>query len=497
MNAQHSNIQDERPGVSAPILALVPAVLLFALLLRAVWDVDIFWQLKLGELILDHGGPIAREPFAALHLREPLPAVAWAGQAAMALVRRVGGWNLLRVVDAVCWLGGFGALAAACRVRGATLPAATLALVIAFMAALPSASVRPQSFACLCFGLLLTLQRLGLRPALSIALGAPLLVAWQNLHPSESVGVIAMALAAAPGWIAWLRDRTRPLPIVPTALAVIGVAAFFATPDGASVLEISARNAEASMAIGASEWLPLWIAGNHANAVPVLVAAGLALVLLRRSRRVDAAELAVALGLLVLTLTAYRFVLFWALAMVPVIARAFAAPEGGGSPARAQLRREGVWAAASLALVAVVTPLLAPTRFAPNLPIAALAHLRSTGVRGTVYGDFPYGGVIVDTGYPAWHVAYDGRYYRYAREEWQYNGGIENGIVPLVDVVRKWNPAAFVLDEEHNAPLAQALARSRAWQRIYAGHGVVVYVPRILRRASAKSSAGPARSQPR
>lgn len=489
MNAQQTSIQDERRAPAAPmlapVLALVPAALLLVLLLRAVWDVDIFWQLKLGELILDHGGPIGREPFAALHLGEPLPAVAWAGQAVMALVRQVGGWNLLRVVDALCWLGGFAALAIACRVRGAALPAVMLALVVAVVAALPTASIRPQSFACLCFGLLLAIQRLGLRPAMTIALGAPLLLAWQNLHPSESVGVIAMGLAAVPGWYGWLRDRTRPLPIVPTALAVIGVAAFFATPDGASVLEISARNAEASIAIGASEWLPLWIPGNHANAVPVLVAVAVALVFVRRSRRVDAGELAVALGLLVLTLTAYRFVLFWAVAMVPVIARAFAEPDARGPGRREGLWREGVWVAASVALVAIAAPLVAPTRFAENLPLAAVEHLRGTGARGTIYGDFPFGGVIIDAGYPAWRVAYDGRYYRYAREEWQYNGGIENGIVPLVDVVRKWNPAAFVLDEAHNAPLAQALARSRAWQRIYAGKGVVVYVPRIVRRVSA------------
>ena len=58
-------------------LALVPALLLFLLRLRAVSDVDIFWQLKLGELILAAGHPIASEPFAATHLGEPLPAVAY------------------------------------------------------------------------------------------------------------------------------------------------------------------------------------------------------------------------------------------------------------------------------------------------------------------------------------------------------------------------------------------------------------------------------------
>jgi hypothetical protein len=207
----------------------------------------------------------------------------------------------------------------------------------------------------------------------------------------------------------------------------------------------------------------------------VLVVALLAMRLCLSNRsRVDAGELAVAIGLLLLTLTAYRFVLFWAVAMVPVIARAAGEPnrERRTSPAKVLL---------PILLIAVITPLLAPTRFAETLPLPALERLRREGVHGTIYGDFPFGGAIIDAGYPDWHVAYDGRYYRYARKEWQYNGGIENGIVPLVDVIAKWNPAAFVLDEYHNAPLAGELARSPQWRSIWSQRGIVVYVPRRRR----------------
>jgi len=478
----HPEVSARAPGAPARLrpaylLALVPAAMLLVLLLRAVWDVDIFWQLKLGELILANHGPVLREPFSTLHLGEPLPAVAWAGQAAMALARQVGGWNLLRVVDALCWLGGFWAVAAACRLRGASMQGVMLALVLGFVAALPTASIRPQSFSCLCFGMLLALQRLGLRPAPTIALGTALLVVWQNLHPSVSVGALAMGLTALAGWTAWLRDRGAPMPAAPSVLALVGLAATFATPDGFSILRTSALNAEASIAIGASEWLPLWIPANRVNAVPVLVAAILALrLVLTRRARMDGGEIAVALGLLLLTLTAYRFVLYAAVAMVPVIARAMAPLEHGSAQAGRRVHPAAILV--PIVLVAVAAPLLAPTRFDRSLPLAAVERLREEGVRGTIYGDFPFGGAIIDAGYPAWRVAYDGRYYRYSRKEWQYNGGIENGIVPLVDVVRKWSPAAFVLDEHHNAPLAGELARSRDWRRIFARGGIVVYVPR-------------------
>ncbi|MCT2401001.1 hypothetical protein [Novosphingobium mangrovi (ex Huang et al. 2023)] len=457
------------------MLALIPAAMLLSLLARRVWDVDIFWQLKLGELILAHHGPVRGEPFSALHLGDPLPAVAWLGQAVMASVRLLGGWALLRLFDALCWLGGFWAAAAACRARGATIAAIMLALALAFYAALPTASIRPQSFAVLCFGLLLALQRLELRVLVTLALGAPLLVLWQNLHPSVSVGVLAMGVTAVVGWLRWLRDRRRSAPWAPTGLALIGCAAMFATPDGISVLAVSARNAEASIAIGASEWLPLWIPANHVNALPVmavtLIALGLAL---RHRDRVDAGELAVALVLLLMTVTAYRFVLFWAVSMVPVLARIDTSDE----PSRENITPRRAALVMSVLAVAVLGPILLPTRFMPTIPLAALERLKRENVKGTVYGDFPFGGAIIDVGYPAWHVAYDGRYYRYSSKEWRYNGGIENGFVPLVDVERKWRPAAFVLNAHHNAPIARELARSRRWRRIYAGDGIVAYVPR-------------------
>src|SRR3546814_10752334 len=113
--------------------------------------------------------------------------------------------------------------------------------------------------------------------------------------------------------------------------------------------------------------------------------------------------------------------IFWAAAMMPMNARASSAPQ---PPAKqGKLPR---WAiSAPLVLVAVLGPVLLPTRFVPSIPLDAIARLKQEHVRGTVYGDFPFGGALIDGGCPAWRVAYDGRYYRYSSDEWKYNGGIE------------------------------------------------------------------------
>lgn len=453
-------------------LVLAPAVILAGLLMRSVWDVDIFWQLKLGEMILARHGPIVSEPFAASHLGEPLPAVAWLAQAVMAGVRLLGGWNALRVFDALCWMGGFCAVAVACRWKGAAPWAVLLALLVCVIASLMTASIRPQSFASLCFGLLLALLRLELRPLSTVALAAPLLVLWQNLHPSVGVACVALAASAAAGWYGWWREKGQPTPLTITALLVVAAAAMFATPDGFSVLAVSARNAQASMAIGASEWLPVWSKANWLNSLPILCVAAVAVrFAAHHPQRVKLSEVAVALALFVMTAMTIRLVLFWAIALLPVVARAASEPV----PGRMSIPR---WTApAALLAAALVSPIVRPTHFDETLPMAAIERLKQERVRGVIYADFPYGGPLIDASYPAWLVAYDGRYYRYTPEEWQFNGGVEAGKLGLSDILRKWRVAAFLLKVSHNTPLAAELANAARWRRIWDRDGIVVYVP--------------------
>ena len=441
-------------------LAAVPAFSLLLLLSRPVWDVDVFWQLRLGELILAGGGPVLAEPFAARHLGESLPTLAWAGQALYAALRLVGGWPLLRTVDALCWLGGFWAAGWAARRRGASAPGVALALALGLIAALPQASLRPQSLAVLCFGLLIALAFNRLCPPLRLALGAGLLVLWQNLHPSVAIAAVWLGALAAVRWARFLVRREGRWPWSETALASLAAIALFATPEGAGILGVSAANAAMSRAMGVSEWLPLWAPINRQVAVPVLIVAALAAWLVRRSGRWAVDEVLPALALLVLTVIGYRFVLFWAVAMVPVIARA-AAP-------RADLPLSLPRRAGGLALgLAVVAGIVLPVRFDPRLPLAEIARLRASGVTGTVFAHFPWGGPVIDAGYPQWRVAYDGRYYRYAPTEWAEYDSAAKGHMALAQIEAAWHPAAFLLDPQWNAGLIAVLrARPAQWREL-------------------------------
>lgn len=462
---------------------LIPAVLLFVLLLRPIWDVDIFWQLRLGELILDHGGPVTHEPFAATHLGETLAPVAWLGQAVLAQVRGLGGWTALRVFDAIVWLGGFWAVAVACRRRGATPLAIVFALAIGFLPALPTASIRPQSFAALGFGLLLALLRLELSPARTLLLALPLFLLWQNLHPSVSVAAVVLGATAGVAWLRYFAGRRPAPPWLLAGLTVLAAACVFATPAGFSIIGISAENARASIAIKATEWLPLWSPTNRGLVAPIAVAAGLVgWLLVRNRRRIDWEELAPAAVLFVMTLTTYRFVLFWGIALVPVIARIMSDPGPIPQPGGPQPGGRGAWLSRVMAPTALggaigLALLVSPTHFIGSLPLAGIEKLRETGVTGTVFSYFPWGGPLIDAGYPNWVVAFDGRYYRYPPNEWRRYDQTIAGAVGPAELDRIYHPAAYLLSPGVDDALIAALRADRAaWRELYADRTCVAFV---------------------
>lgn len=448
-------------------LSALPAVMLGVLMLRPIWDFDLFWQLRLGQMTLAHGGLLAREPFSAPHLGEALPALSWLAQIGMAAVFDALGWTGLRLLDALAWLGGFWLVALAARRRGASAAGLCAGLAIAFVAAHAFSSVRPQSFALLCFGALLALVRLDWPARRALPLGAAVLVLWQNLHPSVSIAAIAMAAMALPGWIGWLRDRRAPFPGVPTGLALLAIPAMFATPDGLSLLAISAHNAAEARGIGVAEWLPLWSPLN-ARFAPLVMLAGLAaMVLLARHRdRLDAGEVVLALVLGAMTLLAIRFAVFWAIALVAPIARAVRGPDARVHP----LAMIGSGMGALLLAQALL-----PSPFADQVPQRAIAAMKQAKVAGTLFTD-NYGGPLIFAGAPQWRVAYDGRYWRYTSAEWDRFRAIQHGDQGLADVERAYAPEGFLVSKALNPGLVAQLAAAPArWRPVYADDQVAAF----------------------
>ena len=452
------------------------------LLARPVADVDIFWQVRLGAIMLDTGRLVTREPFAASHLGEPLVPLSALAQVLLATARACGGWALVRWIDGLAWTGGFLAAGLAARRRGAGTVQVALALCLCLLMAMPFAGVRPQSFAVLGFGLLMLLLRQDWPLARLLPLGAILLVAWQNLHPSISLAAAWLGARAALGWGLWLAGRRDAAPWPETLLLPLAGLAQVATPAGLAVFGLSALNTRMSLAMGVTEWLPLFDPQNRPF-LPALLTLNLfaAGVLWLRRREMDLADLGGALVFLAFGLVAGRFLLFWALALVPVLSG-----RGAASHHRAG-RATGLFLAG--ALLAGPASLLRPGPWlAPELPVAAAAALARSGQAGTVYASYPLGGLVADSLYPRATVAFDGRYYRYSAAEWALCRDAMAGRLGPEVLERRFRPVAWLLSPDLDGPLIAALRRRPAqWREVVAEPGGVLFMP---------AGPGPVRSRP-
>ena len=86
------------------IASCLAVVMIGRLEFKPIHDTDIFWQLKLGQIVLvEHRIPTT-DRFSFTHPSEPAPPVGWLAQALFSSVYSAGGWRLTRLVHN-CALG--------------------------------------------------------------------------------------------------------------------------------------------------------------------------------------------------------------------------------------------------------------------------------------------------------------------------------------------------------------------------------------------------------
>ncbi len=465
---------------------LAAAVVLLAVLWRPAHDSDLFWQLRTGELILDAGRLPATEPFLADKAHEPFTPVAWAGQVVYALLRRVGGWPLVHIVDGLLWVAALMLVGQAVRREGAPAWVVAAAIVFANYTMYSSVSTRPQTFGLLGFAAVVALLRRNLALRATLLIGAVVFVAWQNLHPSVAVGVIYLGAISAVGWGRRLVNR-GPTPWAATGLAFVGSAAMVATPAGLRVFEISARNADVSQWLEINEWMPLWVLEHRDDSRPEVWVglAVLAVLLAWRGWRLRAEELGAALAFALMALFSYRFVMFWAVAMIPIWAHCCGPTEPGASATGT--RRPSLRLPASIpfflawALAVAIPTLHNPSHFGDYVPHAAVDRLRAENLRGTVYTHTVWAGLVIDRGYPDWKVTHDGRYYLRTKDEWAHYHSAAAGLVPLAELEARWAPVAFVLRVKFDDGLIELLRRDPRWEELPPDKDCVVFVRRDVR----------------
>jgi len=467
------------------VLMVFFGLMAFFLQCRPNYDVDVFWQLKLGRLMLERQELVRHDPFTSTHAGQPVPSIAWLSQVAYALIYEIGSWRLLHQVNALVFAGALWLAALTVRQRETSTVANVLALSLGMLVVIPHCEIRPQGFAALGFAVLLWAVQAEMRAWKKLVLAAVVLLVWQNMHPSVILAAVLLAARAGCGWLRWLRDRRVEKPWLPTALALLAAVSTMATPMGADLFAGSARNAEISRALEISEWMPLWHpAAWAAGAKTVWLALAVSLVLLIRARRqVRLEELATLVVLAAASMAFYRMSLFFAVAMVPVWSRWIHSAWPDAPGASTTDKPVGRLAASALIAAVLSGALLVPWLLGLNpldrrLPLGAAGRLRELGVRGVIYNYREWGGPLIWTGYPDWKVTVDGRLYLFEPEEWDRYEEIAAGRVPLAQVEQWYRPDAFFLRPSYHEGLIELLRASDGWEEVDGDWEPAVFVRR-------------------
>lgn len=83
-------------------------LLVILVLLKPITDVDIFWQVKLGQLMIATGGLVEHDVFTYTHAGEPLPTIGWLAQVIYAWLYDLGGWRAVQLLHATLFAAAFG-----------------------------------------------------------------------------------------------------------------------------------------------------------------------------------------------------------------------------------------------------------------------------------------------------------------------------------------------------------------------------------------------------
>ncbi len=467
-SSQKSPIDPAR--LSDFLLLASPAAMMIALLLRPFRVHDLGWQIKLGELMVAKHSPFIVERFNALHLGESLVPNAWLAQVAYFLINTAGGWTALRITDAMLWLSGIFVAALPGWRRNDRPLAIVLSVIVAFVVGLPSAMIRPQSFAALSFGLFLLLLKEAEKKWSAVLLLAPLLVLWQNLHPSVPVAFLIAASLAGLRWLqVLLRGGAWPLRL--TIISFAAGCAIFATPAGWEIIPFSQYHTDVSRSFGATEWFPLWHPANQQFALAVILSAlGAGWTILRFRASASLIEVVPFALTLILSIYAARFILFYSIALVPVFNLL---PLGAARSSHIHHSKclAGIM---GLAAVIAVEAMVIPINVERQIPLQVLNDLRKKVGDGLIVNDPMLSGSLIYIGSPGWKLLYDGRYYLLAQSEIRLLKRIRAGQASLAELERQFKPIAFALVKSNSPALIAEIERHpETWHLEYSDPWVV------------------------
>jgi hypothetical protein len=465
------------------ILGRVPAwlwvgIAVYALLLiggRALLsDSDTYWQMAVGQWILDHQAMPRTDIYSFTKAGEPWTSSSWLAQVLYALSYNLAGWTgpVLLAASSIAATFALFTFILGRRIPAVYAVAVALAVLVLSMGhflARPHVLVLPIMLVW-ASGLMSASGR-GEAPSPWLL---PWIALWANLHGGFVFGLV---LVGAFGLDAlWNADRAarRSLALRWAAFGIAAVVACCATPYGwGSILAARKILDLGELLHLIYEWMPANFSRFGAFEMAILALIGGALY---SGVKLSPPRIALVLGLLHMALSHVRNIEIFAL-LLPIVVLAPVASQFALRPAwRARSFPPAPVMATVLCLLGGWTWLLAANAaFAPpesQSPAAAVDALKAHHPK-RVLNDLPFGGYLIWRQIP---VFVDGRaeLYGEAFDVAYYRAMQLKDVNQFLEMLGKWKIDAVLLTP--NTPAASLLDHVGGWRRAYADGNAVLHV---------------------
>jgi hypothetical protein len=435
-------------------------------------DSDSYWQIAVGQWILDHAALPRVDIYSFTRAGEPWISSSWLAQVLYAASYNLAGWTGPVVLAASAIAATFALLA---HILGRRIPAtyAILITLAALLLARPHFFARPHVLVlplmvAWASGLMSASER---REAPSFRL-LPLIALWANLHGGFIFGlVLVAAFAIDAAWNAEPSQR-RPLALRWIAFGLGALAACCVTPYGwGSILAARKILDLGELLHLIYEWMPADFSrlGPFELSILALIAGAL-----YRGVKLSPPRIALVLGLLHMALSHFRNLEIFAL-LLPIVVL---------GPVSSQLalqacRSARMTAASAVMLVGMLGvstwALAASHGYSPpenQSPAAAVDVLKQRNPR-RVLNDLPFGGYLIWRQVP---VFIDGRAELYGEQfEMAYYRALQlKDVNQLLDLLKDHEIDAVLLTPA--TPAASLLDHLGGWQKVYADESAVLHV---------------------
>jgi hypothetical protein len=437
-------------------------------------DSDTYWQIAVGQWILDHAALPRVDIYSFTKAGEPWISSSWLAQILYALSYNLVGWTGPIVLAASSIAASFTLLACILTRR---IPA-TYAVVVALAAlvlstphflARPHVLVMPVMVAW-ANGLMSASER---REAPSFWL-LPLISLWANLHGGFVFGLVLVGGFAFDAL--WNADRSqrRLMALRWTAFGFGALAACCATPYGWGTILASLRILDLGEVLHLiSEWVPADFnrLGAFELSILTLIAGAL-----YGGVKLSPPRIALVLGLLHMALSHVRNVEILAL-LLPIVLLGPVSSQFGLQPTRPARVTVPITSAAMLvATLGVATwAFAAGIGFSPpknTSPAAAVDALKAYNSK-RVFNDLPFGGYLIWRQLP---VFIDGRAELYGEQfEMAYYRALQlKDVNQLLAILKNYDIDAVLLTPA--TPAALLFDHLGGWQRVYSDEMAVLHV---------------------